>query len=564
MKKRFLSAIALIIAFVMSFSLLACRSGKGGSNVPDGPLTVGKATSSIEALFNNSYTGSANVKLSSKANADGTTYTADFEKRGDQVKFVYDSTETIVDFATGYVYSKAADGYVAQQMLQAGAVDYYLMLYKSALKDVDLTAEANSVEGFNYDESTGTLKISVDAKTIVNALLAPIENAANSDTATLEDLIDAYIEVFVGMSGVDTAADLTLESIVDTVSALLVMNKDVTIGTLITLVEASNPDINVKETLKEIGAEYGFVITDTMYNLIRARKLGDMTVATVNYINSLDNIHDINAAELVNALLFEQASSDNLAEVLGGLKTTLFGMLRGYKVKEVVEMLNGEDNPVALKLLYAVIKNSVQFTALNAEITVVFDADFNVVKFGIVANAAHNYNKSGMNFSVLADNDYRFEAEIAVDEYTDNDTPFDINFSASATIEDELNAVVPDNAKSDVKVYYEACGKSISVTNISAVYYTEDGTVRPLYDPSESNASAVTYDATTSTFTFPIALIKSAMAKNDFTGAIYVTGDVGEDQEVVVILGVVASDLEEAAYNIGNDLVNIIFEYLPI
>lgn len=559
MKKKFLAAVSLLVAIVMSFSLFACRKD-GSSDVPQGPLTSDKAAESVGSLLTDSYIGTAKLKLSSKLNEEGEEYSVDFEKRGDKLKMTVDTSETIFDLKTGYFYKKTAAGYTGEQAIDAGVIDYYVDLFKASVSGADLSSEADMPSFVSYDESTGVLKVDIDAEDAVNEFLKPLSDAAASDTATLEDLLNEYLKVYGKYLGVTDTDNVTVSSLLDTAGALIVTNKDVKLGALIDAAEAANEDLDVKATIKELGASFGVTVTDTMYNLIRNRKIGEMVVSVATYIGGLQGLEDISPMDVVNAILFDTADTADIAQSLTVLKTMAIGVLRGYKVKDLVEMLGSMGNPV-LNALYSVIKNSVQFTALDFKAEVKFDADFNVSKLTIDAKAAHNYTGTPINGALLlSDNDYTCKAELEITEYTDETAPFEMTFAPTAGIseEEELSAIVADNVNADVKVYFETFGKSVAVSDLETYYLTND------YNVAALTGASATYDAATSTFTVPASLIKSAIAKTDFAGAIVISGSTGGSNTVSVVISVAPSDPEEAQSQFVEQLITVITQILPM
>ncbi|MCM1367907.1 MAG: hypothetical protein NC184_03750 [Roseburia sp.] len=559
MKKKILAIISLLVAFVMSFSLFACRKDDGGSDVPDGPLTLDKAIGSVESFLTDSYIGTAKVKLTSKNNTTGTEYSADFEKRGDKVKLAYDSTERIVDVKTGYMYAKQTGGWVGAQMFAAGTVDYYAWLAGALVGDITSTDAAELPSFMTYDDSTGILKVEIDAEKTVNDFLAPLSTVAASDTATLETLVNEYIKVYGTSLGLESTDGVTLSTLIDTLGALITTNKDIKLGALIDAAESADADLDVKSTIKELGASFGINVTDTMYNLIRNRKVGEMVVSVATYIGGLDNIHDISPMDVINAVLFDTAdvSGTNVADSVAGLKTMLIGILQSFRAKEVLAMLESIDNP-ALASLCAVIKNSVEFTALDFTMEIKFDADFNVSKITVDAKAAHDFTGTATDL-LLSDNDFACQAELEITEYTDNTAPFDMTFVPAAAISDDelITVVVADNVSSDVKVYFETYGNTVAVSNITAMYFTGSGY-------SALTNSGITYDADTTSFNVPASLITTTAAKNDFGGAIVMSALTGTDSEVTVYISVAPGDVEEAQSFVVENLMSIIMRFLPL
>ena len=162
MKKRLVTILSLVLAFVLCFSLVACGGDKGGNsgNKGDGPentdppqtdntisISVNDALDAVNGVLNaKGFTGTASYTLSTK-NTEALTDNVTLDKRGSKLKIASKNNETIIDFQTGYVYYKYGDYYAYDHEFYANAFGYAQYLLASLEQDDD----AKNIDGI-YDK----------------------------------------------------------------------------------------------------------------------------------------------------------------------------------------------------------------------------------------------------------------------------------------------------------------------------------------------------------------------------------------------------------------------------
>lgn len=518
MKKKLLCLISLLVAFIMSFSLIACNNDKGPDG-PDGPdddekdgtdktysLTVERLANSVDKFMVGSYKGSIEATISSD-NVNETKYTVSIEKRGDELRVIYDKTDAIVNLKTGYAYVKVGEGDRGyQQALPAGQIDYIVDMYKDAVKDIDKTVEIKSEDGVEYDNKTNTLKLSVDAKDAVNGVLGPVQEAYK-DNQTLKWLLNEYLETIYPDS-----SDPLHELLGDVVK-FVDDNKDVTVGSLLTLV-----DVSLDEILDQVGLE----LPAWQLTKIKNRKLGEALMGLVGFLEDSDNLANImegaiDVDTLIDAMFFDEVNTANLKSKLETYTSAIELLASRVEIKTTLDnlMTQFDENPIAQEV-FNLVKNEFGFTKLSSSATIAFDDDYLISSFEATADAAHNYTGNATSM-VLGDNNYHAYAKITITEYMTDAAPFEFEFVAAeeAPEYDRLVAVVPETVSGDVSVYYETAGRAVTVT-IDTVYYTTDS------GSQEIDKTKVAYSADTKSFVFDGATVGSVLEQDDFTGAIVV------------------------------------------
>ena len=111
MKKKLLSIISLLVAFVMCFALVACEETNTPSGGPSNELPADKTVEAIEDLVT---THGYKLTLKTTQNSDKTTTppTSEqvFEKKGDVLRIEGAEVDTYLNLATGYMYREVSDG----------------------------------------------------------------------------------------------------------------------------------------------------------------------------------------------------------------------------------------------------------------------------------------------------------------------------------------------------------------------------------------------------------------------------------------------------------------------
>lgn len=327
MKKKIVALLSLILALVMSFSLIACNGNDGdddkgnttggnegnnqgntqGGNEEGKEPTVAEMTQKAakavaEFVGSDGAKFTMDVKLASKSGV-GVDMSIDAEKSGNIVKAVIpvtggegnqvnpiaennaDEKQTvIVNLETGYAYTvKTVDGkltVVDYNGMCAGLYEYVdYMLGSFAADDADYTALADYV---TYDKTNSTVTLSYDCAEKLNDFTDPLYRGYKGKqnvTWLIEEYIDLLSDGTLGLkkSGIGKL------SIYDYVIKFVGTMQNQTIGENLDILKTpagggidvekilKDNDIDVEAMLKQIGI-------DVTWEQIRARKLGDAIV----------------------------------------------------------------------------------------------------------------------------------------------------------------------------------------------------------------------------------------------------------------------------------------------
>jgi len=495
MKKKFLLIISLLVAFVMSFALIACDNTSGTKKPGDNPVLppdvptvqtqLEKAVTDIGEIVSKDGKIEITAKFGSKTGAKTSIddYAITVSKKGEWIKIDYvegtgdDAYETsfVVNYVTGYYYGTYYDPQAKkdvnayEQVLPANTIDFMLDYIKSVLDESETEVDLTEVYNLFTLDTNNNVKLAIDAKDDVNDLLAPL--ADNYKSGTLEDVINAYLQNFTGDQ------TITVETVLDTVIAVVKENKDTTVGALMEMLKTQY-GVSVEDMLKENGIE----IPAESLAAIKARKVGEVVCGIVDYFESAeDKMPDQPVVqqssgdqggsseagmeefimEILNAAFFAKTDTATLDADLAGLKVLALGALE-MPAQEVVDMLAAD-----YVELYTIITEKVKFEKLNAEFAVEFDKDNKLSKMTVDFAMSHNYaGAANEMFALLNANDYTADIDVVfeyacTDAITALECEFDDYTPMVVAIADDLNA--------DMTVYAELGDLKVKSATVSGI-----------------------------------------------------------------------------------------------
>lgn len=519
MKRKFSVLIALILALVMSFALIACGNGNGDPNTPSKPerqlFTMQKAADAINALA-----GAEAVKGTVKVrtgDASAKTATAmPFEKRQNRVRVTLPEisgmealagTEMLFDLDSGNTYmpiSEKSDEYIyLMQITPQGYFDY--IENASGLNDVEIEASADALENmFQYDYDANRMTLELDAAQMVNALIAPMQEVY-ADGGSVEDLIDAYLAMIM------PDGTLTLSSILDTAESLIAMlqTEEVTFDDAVTAIDAILQGSGVEASLREIIAASEFAAD---YEQIKDRKIADAIQGLLDLIaeyaqtvtDDAEQTPDgtISIVEQLYYYMFEkEVDTTNLMTEIEQYKNLILSLARSTGFDELINRIDDTDDEFAATFK-TLVAESVKFDAIKANVSIAFDDRYNIKSLALDADIRYSA-ENGATLPLLP-NAVSFGVELDVTWYSATTKPFNIEYMQGITAEllpDLAMAVVcGEDASARYAVTYETCGATVSFGEINAYYIDESGEQPVIVDIELANA--VEYDSATRSFVF--------------------------------------------------------------
>ncbi|MDE7464515.1 MAG: hypothetical protein K2M48_05755, partial [Clostridiales bacterium] len=294
MKKRITFVLAMLLALVMSFALMACGDPDGQKTPPpDKGVVVQKALTSL-----GEYAG-ANVQ---KGKLDYTADTAETDKKSGSVEFTRNGTdvyyklgtdevgvERLLDTRTGLKYTKKNNKWsYAGTAYQQGLVDYGMDVIAGILEGDDeaetlaATDGEFSLDDIEYNAKTNTLSVHVDVAEQVNRPLGPIQEVY--DGGSVKSLIDAYLreyysEIVAKLPIIKVIGKpITVDKIATYFKLELVRVKDEPLVDYVESLTKTNIKANYEEYLKQRG------LTDDRLETAKTRKVGEAIEGALAYI----------------------------------------------------------------------------------------------------------------------------------------------------------------------------------------------------------------------------------------------------------------------------------------
>lgn len=566
MKKRLITILSLVLAFVLCFSLVACGGDKGGNgggtDKKDPPqsdntvsISVNDALDAVNGVLNaKGFTGTATYALSTK-NTEKLTETVTLDKRGTKLKMASGSEEMIVDLQTGYVYYKHGDCYSYSNEFYANAFGYAQYLLAS-LKQEDDAKKIN----VSYDEQAKTVTFTVEKADSVNKYIEPLQNAYKKNKK-LGALLDDYCTLLFGKDFDNMYAEIEA----------YVKNPKNTVGTLLDALK--DEGVDVEAILEAFDVE----LDEEIMTAVKARPLNKLVVGAYNFImqnlgGSMtledDSDNDISDDEgggmesfgmgLLNAMLYAEVTEDEITAGLQGISGMVATVKNTFTVKSIVEMLK---NNAQTADLYTVIKEGVKLT--NANITLTLTVDDNKAVKGIKVDcyAAHNYKGEAAEGSFLADNDYRATAELVIDEYKTSTEDFVISCDPAMDYKTSIISLVYEVTDKDVSVYFEAGNQTVNIADYRLYTQPLNGEPTLIENAAEN---AFRFDAETSSFVFDGALVKSALTGVEFGDSLYAVVYFDDDNYYgyAIALSYVNDDWQDIYNYLYEDTLNKILEFI--
>ncbi len=506
MKKKLLAVVSLLVAFVMSFCLLACGekdNGKGGnSNEP--PKLTGTTIENAVGDIANAKTLELDLTASVGSDKNKTEEVGGkVVISGNKLKYTDDGTSQeayIYDFDTSYGYMIGEDGkcHYVDQAMPAGVMSYAYDVISSELGGSDATVDFSGVEEkFVYDETYGGFVLSADLKDYVNSVLKFAQDAYEGDM-TLLDIADTLLKQMTEEENVSLevlAAYICGEGF-DTVKVM-------TLSQL--LGENANETFN---QLFDVAKEAGLEFTAAQKTAIKNRKIGELLAGVMAIAPTLEE-SEVDPEVILNALFFDEVSDKQIEAVASYLETAVdkaIAFLKETKFRDVIA-----EAPATIQAM--VKTKGFAITELSAWLGVkVENNKFTEVKFA--GKVSHNY--SGTEYKdaeFVGDNNYAVNITVGIDT-KDTATDFTVEYATDVEFTPAITVIVKGYEKGDCKVYFETAGKEITVSDMMVMFADVSSQL-----PAEVADAGVTFDAETSSFVIPEKTIASVVEKCKTSGS---------------------------------------------
>lgn len=428
MKKKLISVISLLIAFVMCFSLIACGgdNNDGGDNAtpPDMYAAITKA------LYADGLKGEMAATYKSDSGEGSGNYSVEKRYQIMRLTAAEESDEAyVVNISTGALY--AEEGGECDPIYQIPET-LYSRIAPILTGDIDEEKAAEIVNKFSYNSNDRTATAVFDETDRANALLAPLLTSYKGKSS-VKKLIDSYLAMF----SPDPANPRTLESVLDNVGEYILLNSDMEAGEVFALAEAQGVDV-----YELIETYMGIKLTPEMKAAMETRTLGEMVVGLNGVLPSIMSAMsggeglDMNTVimSVFNAVFFDEVDVDNLEEAVDNVKSAIDAALTLIRTRDVVDnVLGAEDASPQAHALYEIIVNNVKFEKLRIEIVLSFDDNDDISSITVKGDIKHSYKGNEATSEVLKDNNYSLYAKLDITEYLTEPTAFEYDF-ASAVI----------------------------------------------------------------------------------------------------------------------------------
>ncbi len=535
MKKKLTAIISLLIAVVMSFALIACDNGDNGDSGNSAPPVLSSAIAKLKSA--DGYKGGIKFLASTEKHKNAVDFEGAIEKRGSKFKATAGEGETaeqyIFDLKTGYLYSDTQNGYYFETLLPAGTIDYAQFMIGKMLENAD----GKTLDDlFEYDGDTRTATYAYDGAAQANAYLAPIISAYknNSNAVTL---INNYLK----LASPDPTRPYTLDGVLDMAVTFVASQPEVTLGAMIQAVSAYGIDVYGLLEKSGVLAKFGITLDAATKQKIEARKVAEFVTALNEVAAEIkDNppsVQDVPA--LFDRLFIDEVTVTDLRASLNSIKNMIVAVLTLQEVKPLVDKYLGDGMvPAYLRELYAVITNGVEIDKLDLTVSVKFDGNNDIVGIAASGNFAHDYKGDATGFTVLSDNNYKFDFALDIAEYLTAPPAFEIDFSTTAWDNGNkiVTAVIYGELDKDVEIYLETGGKEVAITV-----------------PSE--VQIMTYDSATHVFKFDIQAVKTMYADQiqagTFDGFSAVAVIAGEETQLAVAVQIMPETPQELIKMLG-------------
>lgn len=423
MKKKLISVISLLIAFVMCFSLTACGrdNNDGGDNdTPDLYAAITKA------IYADGLKGDMAATYKSDNDEWSGNYSA--EKRY-QIMRLTSSEENgeayVVNISTGALYAEFNGECDPIYQLPE---TLYSRIAPILTGDINEERAAEIIKKFSYNGKDGTATAIFDETEIANALLKPLQTSYKQNL-TVKTLIDNYLKMF----SPDQNNPRTLESVLDNVGEYILLNSDMEAGEVFALAEAQGVDV-----YKLIETYMGIKLTPEMKSAMAKRTLGEMVVGMngvlPSIMSAIMNGEDLDMNTVIksvfNAVFFDEVDvDDNLGDSVKNVKIAIVGALTFMRTRDIVDdVLGAADAPHEAHALYEFLHYNIKFEKLRFEIVLSFDDNDDISSITVKADIKHSYKGNEATSEVLKDNNYTLNAKFDITEYLTEPTAFEYDF----------------------------------------------------------------------------------------------------------------------------------------
>lgn len=463
MKKRLVSVISLLIAFVMCFSLTACGrdNNDGGDNdTPD----------LYEAITKAIYADGLKGDMAATYKSDNDEWSGNYsaEKRY-QIMRLTSSEENgeayVVNISTGALYAEVNGECDPIYQLPE---TLYSRIAPILTGDIDEERAAEIIKKFSYNSKDGTATAVFDETERANALLTPILTSYKG-RGNVKDLINSYLRMF----SPDPANPRTLESVLDNVGEYILLNSDMEAGEVFALAEKQGIDV-----YELIETYMGIKLTPEMKAAMATRTLGEMVVgmngalpSIMSAMSSGENV-DMNMIimSIFNAVFFEEVDVDNLEESVENIKDMIDVALYALKTRDVVDNVLGRENaPHEAHALYEVIVNNIKFEKLRIEIVLSFDDNDDISSITIKGDIKHSYKGNEATSELLKDNNYSLNAKLDITEYLTEPTAFEYDIPSNTIIYRQIQGDTSDTKffQGERTVNFRMNGDNTVITSLS-------------------------------------------------------------------------------------------------
>lgn len=613
MKKKFTVIITMLLAFVMSFALMACGS-PDGETPPDKTVVVQKALTSLVGYMSAAeQRGKLGYELDT-AKTDEKSASIEFKKNGQKVFYSYGNDENgaarMFDLGTGVDYIKTQAGWALGSSMSVNPqsiMEYALAVVMSGSNGNSRAASSGSdftLDDIRYNSKSNTLSINIDIADEINRLLGPIQEVYFAEGSVL-DLIDAYIgeyykELIKSVPALKVLGKpLTVNKIANGVKDLIVLAKD---EQLIGFIEA-NSDLKIREKYEKFLEQNG--VTGAELEAAKARTIGEGLEGLIAYIDAkidfaaiaggdnssimsiittLVNGTDEQKAELLNEVLqyvvLAEVDTTNLKDDISGLFDTVIDLLKGLKIKPHIDGMSNLSIPgmpdgaatalgIASPVIKEIIAEEVTFEKLGASVVVKLNADYSIYSVKLNMYASHDY-EGQTELPFLSDNDYSAKLTFIPTGFSNEPLNAPMEF---APYDAETNGNVHLNAYAimrldetgDVTVYHECRmfedGVTVGDIELACVY--GDGETFAL-EASE----AVNFDESQSSFVFDASAVNTMMGHLlqqgqdlkylDMQATVYY----GEDESDMYTANVRVYLVSDASQDSAAQLIKNVFESL--
>lgn len=507
MKKKFIVLISVIVAFIMSLSLVACGGNdRGGNAVAPSAGAVKSAMSDF--LQVDGFAGKVGLEVSTK-NTQPIKYEFGIEKRDEVIELAvdfsnmfpsesgiempFDPIKAYIDLKGGYFGMSPIMGFGGNQMSQlfpSGLFDYI----SGALGGIDISADDITLPEFKFNASTGEIYYNIALSEYANKVLLPLYDAYEMNKSII-DLAEDYSLAFSDDKvSVKSYYELlktnigTIESY--TVDSFLGMLEDVSPQAVAVIREQIDNNFTVEQKAAIGSRTIGQMMVGlskylTSFGIASAQADDSASGSVSTYpIASLKDIVD----GAIDAILFSEIDSETYEKDLQDAMTLVDTALK-MRVNQVLPNLLPSTYVGMLNFL---IDNEITFDKLDFVIAAKIDAGGKVRSISASANIKHSYTaaQNAANIPELfADNDYSFKMRLNIDRYLTNPTPFDLSAYTITSDASDLWAVVGGDLSGGLQMNIKP-NSSVSIASV-AVYKID-----PTGDRMELSANDVEYDQT--------------------------------------------------------------------